>query len=187
MEVRTHKLEFSTMKKQNSQNIKSGRASVNTQIGELNYYANSTVSYDFSFERLSQIFSEIVAMMPEIEVNDDYEIHMNTKAKIDLNFTNEADRDMVSVFFIAASPFFNDIALFLKSEPPVKQKNIQSAVQQKYYELKQRHDSNTEVLNYLIEGYTPREKKNDPDFMICAKALVLFYFENCSIFEKKVS
>ena len=133
---------------------------------------------------INEIFDYVLKKIQDSEPSKIDE-HLNIKDKIKLNFNKTQDQDSVSQYFNLALPKINLIQKRLAEEPSEIQNDIQAHIFEMYYKLKSTGTlKNINILHELFAKFIPKNKKNDPSYSQVARSFVLFFFEDCSIFEK---
>ncbi|MBW8048810.1 MAG: hypothetical protein FVQ77_00420 [Cytophagales bacterium] len=119
-------------------------------------------------------------------VGKDYkpEESINLHDKIVLNFKTKKEQIIVSEYIKSALLKTDLIRRRYEILDTESQKDIHSHIFGRYQELKLELSKNIEILNTLFHEFTPSTKKHDSAFINLAKAFVLFFFEDCTIFEK---
>ncbi len=154
------------------------------QINELNLY--SSVSND---KKEATIIDEIFDYVLEKSKNfipdakNDL-INLDLNEKIKLNFKNSADQAEVIQYCKLALQKMSLISERISGLDTEKQGDIQSYMLSSYCNLKREFSNNIEILNRLFNIFIPKGKKQDPIYCNIAKAFVLFFFDDCTIFEK---
>lgn len=113
----------------------------------------------------------------------EYEDNIKIQEKIKLNFTDKSHQELVSGYFRYAYTKHRLIQGRVQSESPEVQNDLHSDIFEKYTKLKSAKSS-IELLDALIEIYVPQEYVNNETYKNLAKAYVLFFFEDCTIFER---
>ena len=112
------------------------------------------------------------------------EKHLKTIKKIRLNFKKTSIIKEVEQHFIYAYQKISIIENRFAELDPSDQNDVHSYIYGLYTENKSAGMSNIDNLNKLFRTMIPDGKDKDPQFSTCAKALVLFFFDDCTIFEK---
>jgi hypothetical protein len=153
------------------------------QIIATNVYIQSEVESTDEIVIIDEIFSYVLATLKGYDgTNANGYLHLEEKIK--LNFINEADREAVERYFKFALTKVRLIEQRVQEAEPEIQNDLQGHVFGKYYELKSKKMSNVDILHELFNIFVPKHKERNSQYVNLAKAFVLFYFEDCSIFEK---
>jgi hypothetical protein len=113
--------------------------------------------------------------------------NLNLTDKIKLNFKNEEEQEEVIIYAKAAILKRDLIKQKYQSSETEKQKDLHSHIFGLYKEYKRAGKDNIEVLTALFKYFTPKNRVDNPTYVNLAKALILFFFEDCTIFEKTKS
>lgn len=103
--------------------------------------------------------------------------------KIKINFKGE-DVETVKTFFVIALEKTSLIEKKISELDSNDQKDLHSFVFTKYIENKAEGMTNIKNLLAMFNQLTPADKLQNPLYSACAKALVLFFLGDCTIFEK---
>lgn len=154
-----------------------------TQILATNVYLKSANEEQEEVVVIDEIFSHILNALKNYKGTTE-EGYLHLDEKIKLNFTDENDRKAVANYFKLALTKVKLIEKRVQEAENETQNDLQGHVFGKYYELKKIGMGNMEVLHELFNIFIPKNKERDSCYVNLAKAFVLFYFEDCSIFEK---
>lgn len=160
----------------------------NTQINAENvaYYADFSNREEFDQGVISSIF-EFVIDRKNKENSDGKsrpEKLINIAKKIQRNFKASGDRDEINEYCRRA---FDKIALIEKVFSGLdsdEQDDVHSYIFSRYLENKKSNVSNIDNFDILYKHFIPPHKKADPTYENIAKSFVLFFFMDCTIFEK---
>ncbi len=109
---------------------------------------------------------------------------IHTKEKIELNFEGEAERQEVKEYFTHSYHKIILIESYFELLSAEDQNDIHSYSYLRYQELKGKLDSPINILRELFKIFLPDGKEKNPMYINLANALVLFFFDDCTIFEK---
>lgn len=136
-------------------------------------------------EAINAIFDNVTARILAREtkeaVDPDKDRRMKLKTKIQLNFKNEQEQESVTQFFFAAlrlQPYIKDR---MQIETPEMQEAISAYLFSKYDTLRSQQMESYAILQNLFQDFeqgAPNVLQN------VIRAFVLFFFEDCTIFEK---
>lgn len=104
--------------------------------------------------------------------------------KISINFISTEEQEAVAEFVRAALLKMTLIEGTFKTLDVETQKDITGHVFHRYSERKLKGAKNIDILLELFTEFTPATKASDPRFTNLARAFVLFFFDDCTIFEK---
>lgn len=158
-------------------------AQFNIQTETFNYQSDFKEEEELSI--VNEIFDFVVDEIRE-GAGDKFktEENLNLPDKIKLNFKNEEEQEEVSIYAKAAILKIDLIKRKYQSLETEKQKDLHSHIFGLYKEYNRAGKSNIEILTDLFKIFTPKNKADNPTYVHLAKALVLFFFEDCTIFEK---
>lgn len=168
-----------------SQKQKGGDKSVNIQIGgnakiDFNQVAQSDQK-DFGI--IDEIFKSVVKQLKSSDHKPDKK-HVNLSKKIEINFKNEKERKRVQEYFKYA---YTKIALIekrIREEDPEVQKDLHGHIFQRYNSLKDKRLDNLPILEELFAQFIIPNKKDNAEYANLTRAFILFFFDDCTIFEK---
>jgi hypothetical protein len=157
--------------------------------GEIGTQININYQSDFKEEEELSIVDEIFDyVLNEIKEGAEDKFkpgeNLNLPDKIKLNFKNEEEQEEVIIYAKAAILKRDLIKQKYQSSETEKQKDLHSHIFGLYKEYKRVYKSNIEILNALFKDFTPKNRVDNSTYVNLAKALVLFFFEDCTIFEK---
>jgi|GEM_PF-2848862 len=113
--------------------------------------------------------------------------YLETSAKIDLNFKQEEDRQYIADEYQRCLPRFKSIETIINKYGPEYETVLQSAMSDMYNKLKQdKTNTNRDIFNKMIEGIeiAAPATENQAIRRLAIKSLIMFHFEDCTIFEK---
>ena len=155
----------------------------NSSIGDTNIFLNDLKEDTADLLVVDGIFNDVIKKIKNDQIIIDT-THLSLNEKIKLNFINEADQQAVKRYCEYALIKISLIERRLQEEDSETQKDIQSYVFEKYTKLKQEKTSNLDILHSLFDYFILVDKKNDARYIHLAKAFILFFFDDCTIFEK---
>ncbi len=135
---------------------------------------------------IDDIFVTVIARLKSINGYVD-KVRINLEDKIKLNFENEDDRGTVRSYFFYALTKVSLIEQRIQEEDGDIQNDLHSHLLNQYYELKLAGHKNIHILHELFKIFIPAGKEADPTYSNLSKAFVLFFFDDCTIFEKTES
>jgi hypothetical protein len=152
-----------------------------TQNFQYSYSQNDKEDYNI----INEIFETVLAKISEgVGKNYKPEKSINLSDKIKLNFKNLKEQKEVSEYAKDAFLKRSLIKQKLQLIDTESQKDIHSHILGRYNALKRARKKNIEILTLMFDEFTPAGKKQNPAYVNLAKAFVLFFFEDCTIFEK---
>jgi hypothetical protein len=134
-------------------------------------------------EVINEIFEGVIAHLRDGKERINKE-RINLEDKIKLNFKDESDREAVRKYFLYALTKVDLVEQRIRQEDGDIQNDLHSHMFNKYYELKLRNSTNILILHQLFEMFVPARKEKSPVYLNLARAFVLFFFDDCTIFEK---
>jgi len=151
----------------------------------INKYADYKEQEDKEDSILNQLFDFVIEKLPDdMDSLPEHEKHVKTKAKIKINFKNKKEQEEVNKYFIEAYTRIKQIEIRIQELEPITQQNIQTLITHHYLKLKRDELPNIKILDRLFDFFTPPKQKINPDYAKVVRAFILFYFDDCSIFEK---
>ena len=156
---------------------------INIQTEKFNYQGDFREEEELSI--VDEIFDYVLKEIKE-GAGDKFKPgeNLNLPDKIKLNFKNEEEQEEVIIYTKAAILKRDLIKQKYQSSETEKQKDLHSHVFGLYKEYKRAGKSNIEILTALFNDFTPKNRVDNSTYVNLAKALVLFFFEDCTIFEK---
>jgi len=141
---------------------------------------------DGDFWIIDEIFTSVIQKIhkdkPE-EYNKDERYIPQTK-KIKLNFKDKDEQEEIKKYFHFAYLKINLIEKRIEEEINDIQLDIEGEIYSQYKKLKREGKDNMDILVQLFENFIPNWKRKNPHYKSLARAFVLFYFDDCTIFEK---
>ncbi|OFY22722.1 MAG: hypothetical protein A2W98_05380 [Bacteroidetes bacterium GWF2_33_38] len=165
---------------------------INTNIGgiQVNQQADTIINNIVTDEKqeltiIDGIFNYVLKQLNE-GIGKDYkpDVNLNLPDKIKLNFKSTDEQEAVVEYFKYSFTKYDLIRRRFEILDTEYQKDIHSHIFGVYQELKTNSLSNLDILHTLFKVFTPTAKKGNSIYMNLAKAFVLFFFEDCTIFEK---
>lgn len=153
---------------------------------------NSQVTFNFGTAEIEQELSIIDEIIKFVLKNFDESLSDNevdgflidVQQKIELNFSEEAEREEVGEYFRAAYLKLSNIEPRFTALGAEQQKDISAHILASYKKLKRKNIPNIDILSQLFDEFTPNGKLKDPSYTALSRAFVLMFFEDCTIFEK---
>lgn len=146
-----------------------------------NNYQDQISSETKEAQIIDKIFLDVLSKIEDITSEDDDNSTISLEEKICLNFQNESDQQEVRDYFKYALQKISLIEKRMESEDVENQKDLQSFVLSRYKNLQRKNLEPIVILNNLFEEIIPLTEK---PYENLAKAFILFFFEDCTIFEK---
>jgi hypothetical protein len=159
---------------------------INIQAEKFNYQGDFKEEEELSI--VDEIFDYVLNEIKE-GAGDKFKPgeNLNLQNKIKLNFKNEEEQEEVIIYAKAAILKRDLIKQKYQSLETEKQKDLHAHIFGLYKEYKRAGKSNIEILTALFNDFTSKNRVDNSTYVNLAKALVLFFFEDCTIFEKTKS
>lgn len=111
---------------------------------------------------------------------------IHIKDKIDLNFKNSHDREEVKNYFTQLFTKINFVEKAFQSLDSDEQTDVHYYVLSYYNNLKRSDEalSPIQILTELTQIFIPEQHTQNPTYRGIAQSIVLFFFDDCTIFEK---
>ncbi len=169
-----------------TQKQKSGDDSVNLQAGRDATFINIAKSDEKDFGIIDEIFKSVIKNLGSSESQPDKE-YINLSKKIEINFKDKEERRRVQGYFKYA---YTKIALIekrIQEEDPEVQNDLHGHLFQRYNSLKDGGLNNLQILEELFSQFIIPGKKDNAEYTNLTRAFILFFFDDCTIFEKTES
>lgn len=168
------------------ENTNSGSGTQNNY--QVNNYNSPSHETQEDLGIISEIFDYVLDRI-NTGIGDDFDdnSYIYVEEKISLNFPNELDSEEVHEFFKYAYTKIDLITAKHKSLDTEDQKDIAAYIYKVYRSFMRANPSSIETLHALFDHFTPIQKKNNPKYVALSQAFVLFFFDDCTIFEKTVN
>lgn len=110
---------------------------------------------------------------------------INTLDKIKKNFINVDEQDEIRNYCLLHSSHINLIEKSFSNFDSTDQNEIHSYILSRYQENRRGQQlSNIDNFYALYKHFIPQNKDKNPAYEGIAKSIVLFFFQDCTIFEK---
>ncbi len=109
---------------------------------------------------------------------------LHTKQKIELNFKGDDERQEVKEYFTQSYHKITLIERYFELLTSEEQSDVHNYSFLKYRELRDEVKKPIIILRELFKIFLPDGKEKNPQYINLANALVLFFFDDCTIFEK---
>jgi hypothetical protein len=159
---------------------------------DVNIFQDSANRTENEIGVINDIFNYVLEVTKEKELVDskkalttDKLIHINDKIKI--NFQKESDITEVKEYF---THLFSKIYAVEKSFQTLEendQQDVHFFVSSNYYDLKREGEDNIQILKKLSNIFIPPNQIKNPSYFSVSQAIVLFFFDDCTIFEKTLA
>src|SRR3989344_5369351 len=166
-----------------NQKQKSGDNSTNIQAGRDVMFVQVAKSDEKDFGIIDEIFKNVIKDLQSSDQQTDRE-HVNLSEKIEINFKNDEDRERVKNYFKYALTKISLIEKRIQEENTEIQNDLSGHVFQRYNAIKDRGLRNIEILEQLFSQFIIPDKKDNSEYSNLTRAFILFFFDDCTIFEK---
>lgn len=109
---------------------------------------------------------------------------LKIKKKISINFKTIGDKEEITEFCRLASDKIALIEKVFSELDADDQNDIHSYILSKYFKNKHLKMTNIDNFYALCDDFIPIKQKGNPKVEHIAKSFVLFFFQDCTIFEK---
>lgn len=168
-----------------TQKQKGGDNSKNYQAGrDINInYSDDANSSKRDFGIIDEIFKSVIKSLGSSESQLDKE-HINLSKKIEINFKDEEEHIRVQEYFKYAYTKITLIEKRIREEDSEVQNDLLGHLFQRYNSLKDRGLNNLQILEELFSQFIIPDKKDNAEYTNLTRAFILFFFDDCTIFEK---
>lgn len=122
----------------------------------------------------------------ELRETFNLKLALHIEPKIKLNFKSREDQYEVSEYFKSAYMKIGRIEKIVRDLASETYEELYMEIFSSYRKLKRSGLSKIQVLTSLIESYIPEGREKHPSFHSAATGYVLFFFDDCSIFDKTI-
>ncbi|MFL0080737.1 hypothetical protein [Tenacibaculum maritimum] len=174
------------MKVNGNENISSGR---DTTINNYNNYSSTGEKDDLGI--IQNIFDNVLDKVKDKEPHEtlssktkDKLIHI--KDKIEINFNNNDDREEVKTYFTKLYSKISFVEKAFQVLSNEEQSEFHYYILSNYKKLKRSKENYTsiQILEKLTDIFMPEANIKNPTYQSIAQSIVLFFFDDCTIFEK---
>lgn len=106
--------------------------------------------------------------------------------KITINFVEKNEIDEVKQYFTDLYSKIHSVEKSFQALNEDDQQSIHFYVSSKYFDLKRTEMKPIEILKKLADIFMPPTSVKNPTYVSIAQSIVLFFFDDCTIFEKTV-
>lgn len=166
-----------------NQKQKGGDNSINLQASRDATFIHIAKSDERDFGIIDEIFKSVIKDLASSDLKTDRE-HVNLSKKIEINFKDGEERERVQEYFKYA---YTKIALIekrIQEENLEVQNDLHGHVFQRYNTLKDEGFDNIKILEDLFLQFVIPDKKDNAEYSNLTRAFILFFFDDCTIFEK---
>lgn len=152
-----------------------------------NYYQANSIEHDLG------ILGEIIEYALEEKIPRDFSYNgasdlsheAELQVKIPLNTDNEEDTDELRDIFLSHWGMIMDVAKYLGDiEDQGKVIRLKEYVKSQFRIVRSENKNIIQIFDRLPFSVLPREKASNPDYNVIAKAIVLYFFEQCDVGKK---
>lgn len=108
----------------------------------------------------------------------------HTREKIQINFTDEDDAEMVNSYLLNAIPNSNLIGEVINEHPTLDQAQLEDYLRDVYNKHKLQDNRPLAILMAMVDMFIPKGKEEDILYITWSRYFVMKFFENCTIFKK---
>jgi hypothetical protein len=169
-----------------TQKQKGGDNSTNFQVGRDATFIQIAKTDEKDFGIIDEIFKSVIKSLGSSESLPD-KGHINLSKKIEINFKDEEERRRVQKYFKYA---YTKIALIekrIQEEDSEVQNDLHGHLFQRYNSLKDRGLNSLQILEELFSQFIIPDKKDNAEYTNLTRSFILFFFDDCTIFEKTES
>jgi len=111
---------------------------------------------------------------------------IHIKEKIEINFKNNDEREEVKTYFTQLYSKISFVEKAFQVLDSEQQNEFHYYVMNNYKKLKRSDDnySQIQILDNLTKVFIPKNQTKNPAYQSVAQSIVLFFFDDCTIFEK---
>lgn len=109
---------------------------------------------------------------------------LHTKQKIELNFKLLSEQNEVKEYFTNGYNKLTLIESYFETLGTEEQNDIHNFAFYNYSQLKDKGLKSIKIFRELFKVFIPDYKEKEPMYINIANAIVLFFFDDCTIFEK---
>lgn len=162
---------------------------INIQANQVNYQGQFKDEEELSIvdEIFEYVMKKIEVAKKEDKGKEKPEEKPNLADKIKLNFKNQEEQEEVDKYTknaLLKRKLIETKYQSLAIDDSEKQKDLHNHIFGLYKVLKRTGLGNIDILTALFKEFTPKDKSSNSTYVNLSKALVLFFFEDCTIFEK---
>jgi|APLak6261698768_1056241.scaffolds.fasta_scaffold00258_8 DNA primase catalytic subunit len=168
-----------------NKNITSGRDTT------FNQYVTNANNQEEELGIINEIFNFVIEEAKNIDVENskkaftsDRLIHI--KNKIVLNFPEKEEIIEVQRYFTTLFTKIHSVEKSFQTLDENEQQSIHFYISSKYYDFKRKELKPIEILKKLAEIFIPPAQHKNPTYVSIAQSIVLFFFDDCTIFEKTI-
>lgn len=155
---------------------------------------NNVYQLDANLQRtelgvINNIFNFVIDEAKKIDLEaskkaftSDRLIHIQDKIKI--NFSSSDEIAEVKKYFTDLFSKIHSVEKSFQALDEDDQESVHFYVSSKYFDLKRLENSPIEILKKLADIFLPPEQTKNPSYVSIAQSIVLFFFDDCTIFEK---
>ena len=165
------------------QKQKSGDNSTNIQAGRDVNFIQVAQSDEKDFGIIDKIFKSVIKDLKLSDHGTDRE-SIDLSKKIEINFKDKDERERVQEYFKYAYTKISLIEKRIQEESPEVQNDLQGHMFQRYKVLKDGRLSNLKILENMFSQSIISGKEDNPEYSNLTRAFILFFFDDCTIFEK---
>src|SRR3989344_3891596 len=162
---------------------KGGDGSTNLQAGGDINLTLMVQAGEKDFGIISEIFEHAVDQAAEHPPLEDA-THLDLNKKIELNFHTDDEKARIREYFKLAYSKVAAIQRRIEMAKPEAQNDLQGHVLSRYFTAKDEGLTNMQILEKLFREFTLPDKAQNPTYSNLTRAFVLFFFDDCTIFEK---
>ena len=134
---------------------------------------------------IEELFKFVLKQMHESHTNQNRPNKLiHTLEKIKINFENLSEQNEVKQYFTHSYNKINLIERYFENLDSEEQNDIHNFAHLRYQELKHKYNTPIETLRNLFKEFVPKNKESNPQYVNLSNAIVLFFFDDCTIFEK---
>lgn len=157
---------------------------------DINYFLDSATNQEAELGVINDIFIYVIENSKSQEniisnENPDFQnklLHLNEKIK--LNFQTENEIKEVQEYFTKLFSKISSVEKGFQLLDEDAQMDVHFYISSLYQDLKRAEENKVVILRQLTDAFIPPNHLKNPTYVSIAQAIVLFFFDDCTIFEK---
>ncbi|MBF4515182.1 hypothetical protein IRZ71_02460 [Flavobacterium sp. ANB] len=172
----------------------------NSVTGRNNIVANRDVNNIFQMQAINQevelgvineIFDFVIKEAKCLDLDESKKAFTSDRLihivkKISINFCEKDEIVEVKQYFTNLYSKIHSVEKSFQALNEDDQQSIHFYVSSKYFDLKRSEMKPIEILKNLADIFMPPSSIKNPTYVSIAQSIVLFFFDDCTIFEKTV-
>lgn len=154
-----------------------------------NIFLTQAISQEMELGVINNIFDFVIDEAKNLDLESSKKAFTSDRLvhiikKININFSEKSEVHEVKQYFTNLYSKIHSVEKSFQALSEDDQESIHFYVSSKYFDLKRSEMKPIEILKKLADIFIPPVNIKNPTYVSIAQSIILFFFDDCTIFEK---